>query len=231
MPRFSASCAKISRSTTSSRARASSSGDFCWPPRAAWLSRMSTRDFGTGLPLTVATFCASDASGAMAATAMQASRAMRIDGVMVLPFARRCSIGGFAARRDEAPLVPRVGIEPSDLPAGAEFTGLIARARVDRQRVDALWDQPVQGIIHEAMSRHAAHTNEARTGDSYRKVSAFACAGVAHVQMRIVIHRQLARLQRLAQRVLDVVRAHARGPVARRRSHRTLRATRCGMSA
>src|SRR6185503_6900449 len=206
MPRFSASCAKISRSTTSSRARVSSSGDFCWPPRAAWLISRSTRALGTGLPLTVATFCASDASGAMAATAMHASRTMRIDGVMGAAFREAVVEGGVGAWAAGGPLAVRVGDRSSESPGGTEFIG---REGLDGQRMNALRDQPVQGIIHEAMSRHAAHTNEARAGDSYRKVTAFARAGVAGVQVRIVGDVQGGGRERIAQHAFDVVRADA----------------------
>ena len=41
---------------------------------------------------------------------------------------------------------------------------LIGRPSLDGQRMDALRDQPKQGIIHEAVSRHPAHTSEARAG-------------------------------------------------------------------
>jgi hypothetical protein len=51
----------------------SKSGGSCWPRAAAcfwtWLTIVSTRDFGTGLPLTTATFCACAASDARPAAA------------------------------------------------------------------------------------------------------------------------------------------------------------------
>src|SRR3954462_14113393 len=77
MPCFSASWAKISRSTTWSLAWAlTSGGTSCCPPRVAVLISASTRDMGTGLPLTVATFCAITDSGSTRA-AMSAAEDLK----------------------------------------------------------------------------------------------------------------------------------------------------------
>src|SRR5471032_2422340 len=62
MPCFSASWAKISRITTWSLAWALTSGGASWPCVAVLISA-STRAMGTGLPLTVARFCAITATG------------------------------------------------------------------------------------------------------------------------------------------------------------------------
>jgi hypothetical protein len=67
-PRRSASWLRISSVTTLSRTIFSRSGGTCWLRCAAcfwtWLTIVSTRAFGTGLPLTTAMFCAWAASGA-----------------------------------------------------------------------------------------------------------------------------------------------------------------------
>ena len=68
-PRFSASCRKISRSTTSSRTCCSSSGVLGWPLLTACVISASTRALGTALPLTMAMFCACAASGAASSAA------------------------------------------------------------------------------------------------------------------------------------------------------------------
>mmetsp|Transcript_57661 Transcript_57661/g.135734 ORF Transcript_57661/g.135734 Transcript_57661/m.135734 type:complete len:205 (+) Transcript_57661:1284-1898(+) len=68
-PRASAACMKISRRTTSSLTWASSSGErCCWPLLVTCWIRVSTRALGTGLPLTVAMFCATAAAGSRAET-------------------------------------------------------------------------------------------------------------------------------------------------------------------
>ena len=51
--------------------------------------------------------------------------------------------------------------------------------RLDSQRMDAGGHQQAQGIIHEAMSRHAAAAGETRTRDAHAEVLAFARAGMA----------------------------------------------------
>src|SRR6185437_4176468 len=91
-------------------------------------------------------------------------------------------------------------------------SGTIRRARFDRERVDALADQPVQRGIDQAMAFDRAPAGECCTDDPHAEVPA-ALAGMADMQMAFVDHFQRLRLQRGHQPradVLDARRAHGR---------------------
>ncbi len=61
-----------------------------------------------------------------------------------------------------------------------------------------------QGMIHEAMSRDARRAGEALADDAHRKMTTFARARMAGMQVAVVADFELDRLQRGAQCRLDV---------------------------
>src|SRR3954463_9637109 len=132
----------------------------------------STRAIGTGLPLTVATFCAITASG---------STRVPIRAAEILKF----MLGGFRANGfgSEQERLSSWGISPcrevvqfgetgipfdtsnrhpkkllSRIPRGNKAeagSGFVRRAGIDGKRMDAVGHPGAEGIIHEAMARNA----------------------------------------------------------------------------
>ena len=201
-PRFSASCTKISRSTTSSRAWASSSGvDRLALARAACCISASTRALGTGLPLTMATFCAAPRRAAARRPTRRRTRARTawdFDFMGMGCLSAGAQRVGAGAPRRQAPAVRTVGY-------GAAVRARRARGRRWPARGCPAGISEAQGIIHEAMPRHARQAGEALARDAHAEVPAFARAGVAGVQVAVVLHLERGRLQRSAQRGFDVL--------------------------
>ena len=58
-------------------------------------------------------------------------------------------------------------------PASGCASSFVGAARIDGDGVDALGDKPVQGTIHEAVSRHPCQTVEARARNAHGEVTPF----------------------------------------------------------
>ena len=84
-----------------------------------------------------------------------------------------------------------------------ESSAVLRRSRIDGQRVNAPRGQGAEGIIHEAMSRRPCQSGEALAHDADVEMGDFAGAGVAGVQVGVVAHLQVLRLQGLAQQGFD----------------------------
>ena len=150
-PRFSASCTKISSQHDLCRAtRASSSGGSCWPRAAcAWLGnqRVDAR-LRHGLAVD---------DGDVLRLGGQRRRARHTAMQPVHErAARRCFFMRRGPFRADGVRVPADASAGTSSAARRGDSGLVGRAGVDGEGVDAPRDQRVQGIIHEAMSRHAA---------------------------------------------------------------------------
>ena len=193
MPFFSASCVKISRSTTWSLAWASISGPTFWPARAACCSRLSTRALGTALPLTTAMFCACAANGHQ--QGRRQGDECRTHGLGIrlhVPgiFRWGAAGAGMAGCADELGQARDPGFGST-----AGVSSLVGRMRLDGQRVDADRHQQAQRIIHKAMPRHAVQPGKARAGDAHAEMPALARTGMAGMQVAVVLHLQQFRLQ------------------------------------
>src|SRR5664279_2965105 len=161
---------------------------------------VSTRAFGTGLPLTTAMFWAWASGATTAASTMLAAKMLFF---MNVPFGRGGSCGS----------------------KGAEAPARLARARcsarrrgagVDGDGVDAAGHQGVQGIIYEAVAGHPREAFEASAADRDAEMRSLACAGVTGVPGAVVHDGDRFGRQRGAQRRLDVAGRDAHrvsGPV------------------
>src|SRR4051794_27912115 len=133
----------------------------------------STRAFGTGLPLTTATFCAwaaMDARPAAASTMLAAKTlCFMVERVPFRP------IGGFERTQR--------GLES---PAGRARSGGLGNGGVDRRGGDAARHRVVRGIIYEPMTGDAAEALEAGAGDRDTEVASLARAGVPGMQVAVV---------------------------------------------
>jgi hypothetical protein len=92
---------------------------------------------------------------------------------------------------------------------------------IDGQRMDAGGHHRAQGIINEAVSGHPAQALEALAADEDPEVAALSSALVAGVQVAVVTHGQLERVQGTAQGLLDLLRRDA-GRRERVRRHAVL---------
>ena len=96
----------------------------------------------------------------------------------------------------------------------AEDSGLSRRMGLDGQGMDAARDQRVKCIINEAMPGHTRQALETQADDAYREVPAFARAGMAGMQVAVILHLEQIGLQRGLQLAPDVVGGHAHGLVS-----------------
>src|SRR3982751_2047992 len=117
----------------------------------------STRAFGTGLPLTTATFCAWTAMDARpaAASTMLAARTLCF-------MVERAFQAYRGVERGQGSL---------QLPGGAVRSSGLRSAGVDRQGVDAARHQGAQGIIYEPMAGDPAEALEAGARDRDAEVA------------------------------------------------------------
>lgn len=111
--------------------------------------------------------------------------------------------------------------------------GLFAwRSRLYRQRMDALMQQIGQRMVHRALPRHPALTDEGRALDLDREV-AFArsvMAGMAAMPLAVVDHRKMAGIQCLGQAADDFGGDGAGGKFAHGHYIDALNAKRRGLS-
>ena len=70
-------------------------------------------------------------------------------------------------------------------------------------------DQRVEAIINEAMPGHPREAIEAIADDPHREMAALARAGVAGVQVAVVLDREAGRLQTGCERPFEIGRADA----------------------
>src|ERR1700744_828120 len=174
MPAFSAAWAKISRITAVSLACWFSSGGASAAPCVADLISASTRACGTGLPLTMATFCAITANGS---TRVPISAAEDLKFMLgdfrangfgreqerrsswgVSPCRRSCSGWGnldTPGHIQKTPIEKLYRESPARKQSGSKYSDFVRRAGIDGERMDALGHPGAKGIIHEAMSRNA----------------------------------------------------------------------------
>jgi len=79
----------------------------------------------------------------------------------------------------------------------------VRAAGLDGQGVDARLDQALQGIIHKAVPGHPRESLKACADDSHGVVTAFSSAGMAGVEVAVILNRQFRRLQGGSQRGLN----------------------------
>lgn len=82
---------------------------------------------------------------------------------------------------------------------------------VDREGVDATSHQRLERIINEAMPGDAGQAFEAPAHHDDAEVPAFARAGMAGVQVAVVLNLEAFRLQDCGQRCLDLACGDAHG--------------------
>ncbi len=111
-------------------------------------------------------------------------------------------------------MVTRGGVGSAVLRCRARLAGvawcsaLAGCSRLNGQRMHTLRCQWPQGFIDQTVPRHPAKPCKSRRDDTHGVVAAFAGAGMAGMQVAVVLHFNVAGQERSVQSVLDLLGVH-----------------------